>query len=65
MRSYLMLSHISLHMLPRPSIVLYQLRPVVVILRRSSHIHHIIDAAGSTEELPPRDMVRQATVAFL
>lgn len=65
LRSYLMLSHILLHILPRPPIVLCQLRPVIVIRSGSSHVHHIVDAAGSTEELSAGDMVRQATIAFL
>lgn len=60
-----MLAHILLHDIGRPAVVLDQLGPIVVVLSRSSNIHHVVDAAGTTQQLTTRDMVYSSPVSFL
>lgn len=65
MGGHLVLAHVLLHRRRRPSLVTGQLSPVVVILQRSPDVHHVVDCAGTTQDLSPWHMVDSAIVRGL
>jgi hypothetical protein len=64
-RFYLVLAHILLHGIGRPTLVIDQLGPVIVVLSRSADIHHVVDATGATKQLSAGDMVNFSSIPFL
>lgn len=60
-----MLSHVLLHDICRPPFILDQLGPIVVVLPGSTDVHHVVDAAGATEESSTGDMMDPVPVPFL
>lgn len=64
-KTYLVFAHVCLHDICRPALVLGELCPIIVVLCRSTHVHHVIDARGAAEKLASWDMMASTLVALL
>lgn len=53
----LVLAHVGVHGAAAPARVGRDGRPVVVVLARAPHVHHVVDRAGAAEDFAAREVV--------